>query len=130
MLNAKKMVKFLPLLLPPIFILAVTVMADAIIDLAESFIPICHKYQNHGLSCPGCGNRRSVYAMLRGDILTSIRYNITILFFLLLGGAFYIEYIFYLCGKKIIIVPRKEWLIYVFLGLFVLYFLLRNFIPI
>ena len=49
-----------------------------------NFLPVCPLYKMTGLACPGCGMTRGLHALLHGDILTALDYNLLlppILFF-------------------------------------------------
>jgi hypothetical protein len=67
--------------------------------------------------------------LMNGDILGSLRYNITVLFLFLLLTLFYFESVISLFGKKIKLVPRGNWFIYGSFIIFLIYFIVRNFIP-
>lgn len=92
-------------------------------------LPPCTFYQLTGFPCPGCGNTRSVLALLKGNFLLSLRYNI----FPLMAGTilllFYLELWGYLLHRPIRLVPRKNWFLFTMLGIFLGYAAVRNFIP-
>lgn len=104
----------------------VAVFANDIIALAK-YMPACPFYELLHLYCPACGNTRSVVSLLEGDILLSLRYNITVPFLLLVSALFYVEGLGVVFGRRIRIVPKKYIVLYVILGLFVCYYLVRNF---
>ncbi|MCL2225566.1 MAG: DUF2752 domain-containing protein [Defluviitaleaceae bacterium] len=92
-------------------------------------MPPCRLYYSWGLMCPGCGGTRSVNALVRGDIFTSFRLNPIVIFFGVLGTAFYTELIFSIFDKKIKIVPRSMVFLWVMIGLFSIFYVVRHFIP-
>ena len=92
-------------------------------------MPPCKLYYFFGLMCPGCGGTRSVEALLRGDIITSFRLNPIVIFGSLLGMAFYAEFIFSIFNKKVKIVPRSMAFLWVMIGLFSIFYVVRHFIP-
>ena len=99
----------------------------------ESFIfatmPPCRLYYFFGLMCPGCGGTRSVEALLHGDIFTSLRLNPFVIFTSLLGMAFYTELVAGIFNRKIKIVPRSMVFLWAMIGLFSIFYVVRNFIP-
>lgn len=55
----------------------------------NGFFPVCPLYSMTGLACPGCGMTRGLHALLHGDILTALDYNL-----LLPGILFFFGYLF------------------------------------
>lgn len=51
--------------------------------------PACPLYQMTGLACPGCGMTRGLHALLHGDVLGALDYNL-----LLPGILFFFGYLF------------------------------------
>lgn len=67
-------------------------------------------------------------SLLRGDIISSLRYNIIPSFLFILVIGFYVESAARIFGKKLIIVPRRLSFVVVVIAFFVVYFVLRNYI--
>lgn len=44
-------------------------------------IPECFIYKNFGIYCPACGCTRATFSLLEGDILKSLCYNPSIVYF-------------------------------------------------
>ncbi len=112
---------------------SVGIFRNRLIVLAQSVkkqLPECKFHIMTGCYCPACGNTRSVMALMQGDILLSIRNNAIIPFLLLIAIAFYAELILFVFGVRIQIVPRSNIFLAICVGSFLIYFLLRNFIPI
>lgn len=90
------------------------------------FYPVCQFYLLTGLYCPGCGATRATYQLLHGNLLTALRDNA--LFVLSLSALGFRGLWFFkrkLCRQTVpfFIPPVALW---VFLGLSLLFVLLRN----
>ena len=89
-----------------------------------AFCPFLHLFH---LYCPGCGGSRAALALLMGNIVGSFLANPTVLF--IAGALVYYEiallrfFLGKIPAKKISLLP-----LYLVLGVFVLHFLLRNFL--
>ena len=118
-----------------IFIAAGAPVAAAIIFALRNYIiglkryfPECFFHKSTGLWCTGCGNTRSVTALLHGHILTAVRNNAAIPFLCLLLILLYVENLAALFGKDIKLLPRR-WLFWGFvLAGFMVYYVVRNFV--
>ncbi len=97
--------------------------------ISSKYFPECSFYRQTGYLCPACGNTRSVTALLHGDILNSLGYNITPLLLLTFAAAFYIELVACAFGVKMLIIPRNYRFLTAVLTALPLYYLFRNFIP-
>ena len=83
-----------------------------------------------GYFCPGCGNTRSIIALVNGYIILSLRYNPFIILLFVFLILLYIELFtstFYIHKK---IIPRSNKFLFVTLGIMIIYYFIRNFIPI
>ncbi|WP_024860964.1 DUF2752 domain-containing protein [Ruminococcus flavefaciens] len=112
----------------PIMALVLLALRDRVIGLAKS-LPPCTFHKVTGYWCTGCGNTRSCIALLHGHIWTAIRNNATMPFLSLLLCLLYAENLAAVFGKDIKILPRKTWIWMIVIGLFFVYFIIRNFIP-
>ena len=87
---------------------------------------VCPTHAILHILCPGCGCTRAFFALLRGDVVTSLAYNPAVLFGAVLTLLWYIECCFALCRKTLTLIPRKMWF-WIPLGvLFGIYCVLRN----
>ena len=116
------------LLTVPCVILGLFLMRERLIALSASFPPCSFRVLT-GYHCPGCGNTRSVKALMHGDILLSLRNNPIILFGCLVGVQFYAEQIVGFFWKDVKLVPRKMWVWIIVIVAFVIFYVVRNFIP-
>lgn len=113
----------------PILTFYIVLIGKHTIKNITGLFPSCMFHELFHKYCPACGNTRSVLYLIDGDILSSLRFNIVPIFLLLICTAFYIEGAFYIFGKRVIIVPRSNaLLLWTTLG-FLLYFVIRNFVP-
>ena len=112
----------------PFLALVVFVLRDHIIGFA-GHMPPCSFHKLTGYWCTGCGNTRSTIALLHGHIWTAIRNNATIPFLGLLLCLLYIENLAAVFGRDIKLLPRKTWIWLTVIGLFLVYFIVRNFVP-
>ncbi len=124
----KKLFTALAVLFPALLICGF-IFRSSLIAFGE-LLPPCPFYILSGYYCPGCGNTRSVTHLLGGDILLSLRCNITPLFLLILFTLLYAEMIFSLAGKRVCLLPRNKATWVCVIVLFLAYYILRNFIPI
>ncbi len=126
-ITAKQLLRIAVILFPIVLLLSLPFCIKYILILGQN-MPACPFYQIFRLYCPACGNTRSVMALAKGDILSSLRFNVTPIVLLIVGALFYVECVLYLYGKRVHLFPRKGFG-YVLIGVMLLYFLIRNFIP-
>jgi hypothetical protein len=88
----------------------------------------CGVFVRYGILCPTCGTTRAVTALVRGEVSESLRLNLSVVFALLLGLGFYAETVLRVFGRQVRIIPRSAMFLWVVLGVFGTYFVLRNFI--
>lgn len=120
--------KIITLALPIAGILLI-LLREPILTLTP-YIPSCFLYSKLHLYCPACGNTRSVSALLHGDIITSLQYNITPVLILLLAALTYIEFAAASFGKPIRLLPRKLWFYLILIALMLIYYITRNLAPV
>lgn len=120
--------KVLVILLPFVSVGALWLLAD--FALKHVMLPECQFYKWTGLYCPGCGDTRAVIALMNGDVLLSLRQNALIIALLLLGIAMYAELLLKVVFEKKFKSPvfNLKFLV-IFLILFSVYAVVRNFIP-
>ena len=86
-------------------------------------------YENMGILCPGCGGTRAALALLRGDILYSLRCNPSTLGLFIVIVLWYIELVAAKFGKKWKLFPRALWFWCIVLGALIIWAIVRNFVP-
>lgn len=125
-MNDKSNYKRITLLIP-VVILIFYLISDKILMLMSHIPPCLFNSITHSY-CPACGNTRSVTALLHGDILTALRFNIVPIILLILLLLAYIELATYSFSTWIKLVPRKLSFYLTLITLLVIYFIARNFI--
>jgi hypothetical protein len=95
-----------------------------------SLLPTCFIYSKLHLYCPACGNTRGVTSLLEGDILDSLRYNITPVIILLFVIMAYVELATYSFGRHCKLLPRRLWFYLIIIALLTIYYITRNLVPV
>lgn len=108
-MKLKQIGKYAVIWMPPTLLLAAFLFRTELLALAEMIgrYMFCPMYAFTGIFCPGCGGTRATLALMRGDLLLSVRCNpsvVCIIVFLLL---FYAERICKALGKPKKLVPRR-----------------------
>lgn len=125
----KPLAKRLTILIPFIAIILYYISDDVRL-LMNTYLPPCLIFSNFHVYCPACGNTRSVTALLHGDILSSLRFNIVPIILIVFAALAYIELVSFSFGKKTFhLLPRKLSFYLLIIALIFLYFIVRNFIP-
>lgn len=92
------------------------------------FAPKCLFKLITGLSCPGCGLQRAVYALMHGDVMEAARCN----FYLLYSGPYLASFVFVWVMPESRIRERisnfinNRYVVDFYLVTFVLWFVIRN----
>lgn len=122
----KRVLQISYILLPPVLFLFFLLSKDLIL-FSSYYLPSCPFHRLTGFYCPACGNTRSVRALLQGDILSALRYNIVPLILVILGILLYGELGTALFGTRKYLLPRQGLFWIVFGSLMAVYFVGRNF---
>lgn len=96
----------------------------------EQIIPPCLLRSTTGILCPACGGTRAVYDLLHGDIAGALHMNAFAVLFLIppaiLGLAWWFASAL---GWRTPAWRVPDWLLWVYLGLFAAFWILRNLPP-
>ncbi|MDD7518043.1 DUF2752 domain-containing protein [Ruminococcus flavefaciens] len=93
-------------------------------------LPRCSVHIMTGLWCTGCGNTRSLTALFNGQLWRAVRCNPTIPFFALVIVLFYAETVTGIWNDEIKLLPRRRRTWFIILGVFLVFFVLRNIFPV
>ncbi|MBE6826462.1 MAG: DUF2752 domain-containing protein [Ruminococcus sp.] len=123
--------KYILIWLPPALLLAACLLQRYLYPLAAWLgeLMYCPMYENMGILCPGCGGTRAALALLRGDILYSLRCNPSTLGLFIVIVLWYIELVAAKFGKKWKLFPRALWFWCIVLGALIIWAIVRNFVP-
>ena len=128
-MSKKRIVPKLLTVLLPMTAFLVIVFRESFLSLVLPYLPSCYFYNLFHIYCPSCGNTRSVISLLRGDVLSSLRYNIVPLILFLLILLSYVELASYSFGKQVRLLPRKLSFYLILIAILIFYWIFRNFVP-
>ncbi len=129
-LNKKKLFKIFVLSIPIISIMVLFVLSKIGILLIHKFNIFCPFNLFTGHFCPGCGSTRSISAILKLDFLLSLRNNPLYIFLIFFSIIAYIELLTFTFFNHKKLIPRTNSFYYKLTFLFLLYYIIRNFIPV
>lgn len=122
----------IPLCLLPLVCIPAVVLHDRLMPFVHRMAAggYCLFYHKTGYYCPGCGSTRAVLALLHGHPLLSLHENPTILACALIAVLGYIELVCLSFGKKVRLLPRRYSVWGGLAGLYLVWALVRNFVPV
>lgn len=96
--------------------------------LEYDFYPKCVFRLATGLNCPGCGGTRCLFWLLHGDVSQAFFFNPLLIVALpFLGWAFCRSAYTACTGKKAPSIPLPPWTDKIVAGVFIVYWVVRNF---
>ncbi|MBR1592967.1 MAG: DUF2752 domain-containing protein [Ruminococcus sp.] len=128
-MNRKKFKNIIFILSPLILIPAAYLIVSFYRDRISIYIPPCLIRTFTGIYCPGCGATHCIYELSSGHILKAVKYNAVIFGLIVYAVLLWAEKILSAFGKNIKIIPANHAFYAVTAGIAVLYFIIRNFIP-
>lgn len=94
---------------------------------SAGFFPACPLLKLTGIACPGCGSTRGMHALLHGDIVTALDYNVLLPFFLFFFGYLFIsQFLVALRGRGFTYAIFSQKVIWGFFAFAMTFTLLRN----
>lgn len=126
-MKSKSQYKLITLTIP-ILIIIFYLMKNSILSFM-TILPTCPFYRTYHIYCPACGNTRSITALLHGNLLIALRYNIVPTLLLVFGICAYIEFATFSFHYPIRILPRNRYFYILCFVIVILYIIFRNAIP-
>lgn len=100
-----------------------------IFNLVQLYFPPCFFYTVTHFYCPGCGNTRTVLALLHGHPLQALHNNAAFCYLLVVLVLLYLQKVLRCFGKPVQLLPKGNWFPVVSVCICMAYCLIRNFIP-
>lgn len=121
--------KWIWLFLPIGFLMGVLLGRHLVFDFVQLYFPPCVFYTVTHFYCPGCGNTRTVLALLHGHPLQALHNNAAFCYLLVVLLLLYLQKILRCFGKPVQLLPKGNWFPIVSVCICMAYCLIRNFIP-
>lgn len=113
----------------PLAVAVLFALRNYIIGL-EKFFPECYVHKRTGLWCTGCGNTRSVNDLLHLHFITAFHDNPAMPTIAILLLMLYLETVIGISGREVKLLPRKGLFWGIFIGAFMVFYVLRNIFPV
>lgn len=121
--------KWIWLFLPIGLLMGVLLGRHLIFNLVQLYFPPCFFYTVTHFYCPGCGNTRTVLALLHGHPLQALHNNAAFCYLLVVLVLLYLQKVLCCFGKPVQLPPKGNWFPVVSVCVCMAYCLIRNFIP-
>lgn len=121
--------KWIWLFLPIGLLMGVFLGRHLIFDFVQLYFPPCVFYTVTHFYCPGCGNTRTVLALLHGHPLQALHNNAAFCYLLVVLLLLYLQKVLRCFGKSVQLLPKGNWFPIVSVCICMAYCLIRNFVP-
>lgn len=112
-------------------IISAVITVYALFDPAETtWFPKCIIHTTTGFKCPGCGSQRAIHAILQGDIISAFRFNALFILLIPILAATAVSEIWSNRFQWIYIHTHKKWMGQAFIGLIIVWMIIRNLVHI
>ena len=126
----KERVKTVVLVTAPMLCFTLCLLFWKIYDnLITLVVPPCMSWAVMRIYCPGCGGTRAVRYLFSGNLIESLRCHPAPFLGAVIFLLWWTELILKKFGKEKKIIPRSGWFWYSVLGMFLVWCVIRNFIP-
>ena len=98
-------------------------------SFVQLYFPPCVFYTVTHFYCPGCGNTRTVLALLHGHPLQALHNNAAFCYLLVVLVLLYLQKVLRCFGKSVQLLPKGNWFPVVSVCICMAYCLIRNFVP-
>ena len=128
MLRHKLIYRIIVIAAPFVAALVLWICAPLLIAFGKA-LPSCPINTLSGLYCPGCGMTRSIVALYDGDILLSLRSNVTTYVAAVLLIMLYAEWVAHAFGKQVNTFIHNGKIMAVIGTVLLIWLIIRNFFP-
>ena len=110
----------------PCAVVLIYFFRDQLIHSAH-LLPECKIHKYTGLWCTGCGNTRSVTALLHGQLWRAVRCNPAMPFLAFTALLLYAETVIGIWNKRVKLLPRNKRIWWTILAVLIIFYIIRNF---
>ena len=128
LLRHKLIYRIIVIAAPFVAALVLWICAPLLIAFGKA-LPSCPINTLSGLYCPGCGMTRSIVALYDGDILLSLRSNVTTYVAAVLLIMLYAEWVAHAFGKQVNTFIHNGKIMAVIGTVLLIWLIIRNFFP-
>lgn len=122
--------KITALLIPPAALAVCYCISRLFVNFIFGIHYMCPIKLFTGFLCPGCGATRALSALLRLDVITSLRDNPIIILMCIFLVMLYLQFLTGTLGSPKKIIPDSKVFCFVLSGIIICYYIARNFITV